>query len=112
MTLPLLQDSHRRWETLIEATGHCARHKLLNFDRSALALDAAIEGHGVAIAPSYMVEGDVNRKRLVEVWVSTEELTEQLFVSWSHEHVRQPDVRRIVDWIASEFVTERTFENR
>lgn len=112
LTLPLLQDSHRRWETLIKATGHCARHKLLNFDRSALALDAAIEGHGVAIAPTYMVEGDVNRKRLVEVWVSPDELTEHLFVSWSHDHVRQPNVRRIVNWIASEFGTERTFENR
>lgn len=112
LTLPLLQDSHRRWEKLIERTGHRARHKLLNFDRSALALDAAIGGHGVAIAPTYMVEGDVNRKRLVEVWVSPEQPTEHLFVSWSHEHVRQPDVRRIVDWIASEFGPERTFENR
>lgn len=112
LTLPLLQDSHRRWEKLIEATGHRAQHKLLNFDRSALALDAAIEGHGVAIAPTYMVEGDVNRKRLVELWVSPEQPAEHLFVSWSHEHVRQPDVRRVVDWIAAEFGQERTSENR
>lgn len=112
LTLPLLQDAHRRWEKLIEATGHRARHKLLNFDRSALALDAAIEGHGIAIAPIYMVEGDVNRKRLVELWVSPEQPTEHLFVSWSHEHVRQPDVRRVVDWISAQFTQERRFENR
>lgn len=111
LTLPLLQDAHRTWETLIEATGHRARHKLLNFDRSALALDAAIEGHGVAIAPTYIVENDVSRKRLVEVWVSPEPPTEHLFVSWSQEHVRQPDVRRVVAWVASEFGQERTLEN-
>lgn len=112
LTLPLLQDAHRTWEALIEATGHRARHKLLNFDRSALALDAAIEGHGVAIAPTYMVESDVLRKRLVEVWVSPEPPTEQLFVSWSQEHVRQPDVHRVVEWIASEFEQKRTLEIR
>lgn len=112
LTLPLLQDAYRRWETLIESTGHGARHKLLNFGRSALALDAAIEGHGVAIAPTYMVENDVNRKRLVEVWVSPEPPTEHIFVSWSQRHLRQPDVHRVVEWITSEFGRERTFENR
>lgn len=103
LTLPLLQDAHRRWERLIETHGQRARHTLLNFDRSALALDAAIEGHGVAIAPSYLVESDVNKGRMVVVWVSPEPPNEQLFVSWSHEHVRQPDVRRIVAWITSAF---------
>ncbi|MFC0202616.1 LysR substrate-binding domain-containing protein [Paracoccus rhizosphaerae] len=75
----------------------------MNFDRSALAVDAAIERYGVAIAPSYIVESDVLRKRLVEVWVNTEPPTKKLFVSWSQEHVRQPDVHRVVDWIAAEF---------
>jgi len=112
LTLPLLQDAHRTWEALIEATGHRARHKLLNFDRSALALDAAIEGHGVAIAPTYIVENDVLRKRLVELWVSPEPPTGQLFISWSQEHVRQPDVHRIVEWIASEFEQKQALENR
>lgn len=112
LTMPLLQDAHRTWEALIEATGHRARHKLLNFDRSALALDAAIEGQGVAIAPTYIVENDVLRKRLVEMWVSPEPPTEQLFISWSQKHVRQPDVHRVAEWIASEFEQKRRLENR
>lgn len=112
LTLPLLQDAHRTWEALIAATGHRARHKLLNFDRSALALNAAIEGHGVAIAPTYIVENDVLRNRLVEVWVSPEPPSEQLFISWSQQHVRQPDVHGVVEWIASEFQRKRALENR
>lgn len=103
LTLPLLQDAHRTWEALIEATGHRARHQLLNFDRSALAVDAAIEGYGVALAPAYIVKSDVLRKRLIEVWINPEPPTKQLFVSWSQEHVRQPDVHRVVEWIAAEF---------
>lgn len=103
LTLPLLQDAHRRWERLISAAGHSMPHKLLNFDRSALALDAAIGGHGVAIAPTYMIESDLRANRLVEIWVSPEPSDEHLFASWSREHVRQNRVSRIVDWIASEF---------
>jgi LysR family glycine cleavage system transcriptional activator len=103
LTLPLLQDAHRRWERLIATTGHRSRPRLLNFDRSALALDAAIGGHGVAIAPTYIAEHDVKARRLVEVWVSPERAEEQLFVSWSQDHVRQSKVHRVVDWIVSEF---------
>ncbi|WP_292295039.1 LysR family transcriptional regulator [Marivita sp.] len=103
LTLPLLQDAHRRWEKLIEATGYGNAHKLLNFDRSALALDAAIGGHGIAMAPTYMIESDLSSKRLVEIWVDPEPSDDGLYVSWSKDHVGQQRISRIVDWIASEF---------
>lgn len=103
LTLPLLQDAHRRWEKLIEATGFGDAHKLLNFDRSALALDAAIGGHGVAIAPTYMVQDDLRAKKLVEIWVDPETSDDGLYVSWSKDHLGRTRIRRIVDWIASEF---------
>jgi Transcriptional regulator len=106
LNLPLLQDSNRRWEKLIAATGHGGRARMLNFDRSALALEAATEGHGIAIAPSYIVERDIAMRRLVEVWIDPAPPVEHLFLSWSPEHIRQPNIRRIVDWIASEFAQE------
>jgi len=103
LTLPLLQDAHRHWETLIETTGHGDAHKLLNFDRSALALDAAIGGHGVTIAPTYMVENDLRSKKLVEIWVDPKPSDDALYISWSKDHLRQTRIKRIVDWIASDF---------
>lgn len=103
LTLPLLQDAHRLWETMIEAAGVEERATILNFDRSALALDAAIGGHGVAIAPRYMIEGDVAAKRLVEVWVDPEPADQWLYVSWSRAHLDQARTGRIVDWIAEQF---------
>lgn len=112
LTLPLLQDAHRRWEKLIKATGHGDAHRLLNFDRSALALDAAIGGHGVAIAPTYMIEADLRSKRLVEVWNDPEPSGEQLFASWSRDHLGQRRIRQIVDWIEGEFNQERTLKAR
>jgi LysR family transcriptional regulator, glycine cleavage system transcriptional activator len=103
LTLPLLQDAHRRWEKLIHKTGYGDTHKLLNFDRSALALDAAIGGHGIAIAPTYMVENDLRSKKLVEIWVDPDPADDALYISWSKDHLGQTRIKRIVDWIASEF---------
>ncbi len=103
LTLPLLQDAHRRWEKLIQETGYGDTHKLLNFDRSALALDAAIGGHGVAIAPTYMVENDLQSKKLVEIWVDPEPSDDRLYISWAKDHLGQTRIKRIVEWIASGF---------
>jgi len=103
LTLPLLQDAHRRWEKLIETTGQGDTNKLLNFDRSALALDATIGGHGVAIAPTYLVEKDIREKKLVEIWVDPAPSGDGLYISWAKDHLGQTRIKRIVDWIASEF---------
>ncbi|WP_206040736.1 LysR family transcriptional regulator [Roseobacter ponti] len=108
LTLPLLQDAHLRWERLIGATGHSASHRLLNFDRSALALEAAIGGHGVAMAPDYMIADDLRAKRLVQIWASPVPSGEKLYVSWSRHHQGQRQTGRIADWIASEFDIEET----
>ncbi|QPM92009.1 LysR family transcriptional regulator [Pseudooceanicola algae] len=103
LTLPLLQDAHRRWEKLIQETGYGDTHKLLNFDRSALALDAAIGGHGIAIAPTYMVENDLLSKKLVEIWIDPGPSDDGLYISWAKDHLGQTRIKRIVDWIVSEF---------
>ncbi|MEO0830361.1 MAG: LysR family transcriptional regulator [Pseudomonadota bacterium] len=110
LTMPLLQDAHRRWENLISATGGRATHRLLNFDRSALAVDAAIGGHGVAMAPTYMVEPDLRSKRLVALWTDPVPSCERLFVSWSRDHLGQKQIRRIVDWIEGQFRNQSAVE--
>ncbi|WP_339639444.1 LysR substrate-binding domain-containing protein [uncultured Sulfitobacter sp.] len=107
LTLPLLQYAHRRWEKLIHKTEYGDTHKLLNFDRSALVLDAAIGGHGIAIAPTYMVENDLRSKKLVNVWVDPDPSDDALYISWSKDYLGQTRIKRIVDWIASEFEASR-----
>jgi LysR family glycine cleavage system transcriptional activator len=103
LTLPLLQDAHRRWDRLAQETGQRPTHAPLNFDRSALALDAAADGHGVAIAPHHMIEADLRAGRLVEVWFPPEPSGEHLFVSWSKEQDGGQPLRHIVDWMFGEF---------
>lgn len=106
LSLPLLQDSNRRWERLIDSAGHSARHSLLNFDRSALALEAAINGHGVAIAPTYMIGDDLAADRLVEIWRNPDASGEYLFISWAAQGTARNPVIQTVNWILSEFGLE------
>ena len=103
LTLPLLQDAHRRWDRLAEGIGQRPTHAPLNFDRSALALDAAANGNGVAIAPDYMIEADLRAGRLVEVWFPPRPSGEHLFVSWSKEQDGGQPLGRVVDWMLGEF---------
>lgn len=102
LSLPLLQDSNRRWERLMGSAGRHAKGGLLNFDRSALALDAAINGHGVAIAPIYMVADDIANGQLVEIWQVPESSEQHLFISWADQRRAGP-VGQTVNWILSEF---------
>ncbi len=103
LSLPLLQDGHRRWERLITSMGYRARNGLLNFDRSALALDAAINGHGVAIAPIYMMTDDLASGRLAEVWREPKSSGQHLFISWAEQHRADGPVNKTVNWILAEF---------
>jgi LysR family glycine cleavage system transcriptional activator len=103
LALPLLQDAHRRWERLIGTLGYQIKNGLLNFDRSALALDAAIAGHGVAIAPMYMMADDIELGRLVEVWREPESSGQHLFVSWAEQHRADGAVSKTVNWVLAEF---------
>ncbi len=105
LSLPLLQDSNRRWERLINSAGH-TRNSLLNFDRSALALEAAINGHGVAIAPTYMIDDDLAAERLVEIWRNPDTSGEYLFMSWAAQRTSRNPVIQTVNWILSEFGLE------
>ena len=100
---PLLQDANRHWERLIRDAGSNATPRTLNFDRSALALDAAMQGHGLAIAPLYLVASDVAEGRLSVVWKDPEPAMNTLFVSWSRDHSGEGAVGRIVHWFRAAF---------
>lgn len=102
LTLPLLQDAHRRWESLLERVGQTAPHSLLNFDRSALALDVAVKDHGVAIAPCYMAQDDLCAGRLVKLWDDPVASGEHLCVSWAKQHASGRALMRLMDEFAAD----------
>lgn len=106
LTFSLLQDAHRRWERLIDASGHAGPHRILNFGSSALALDAAIQGHGIALVPTMMVETDARAGHVTEIWQPPTASGEFLFLSWPRQHAHDKPLRKTVSWILSEFAAD------
>lgn len=64
----LIQDSHRHWEGLLEDAGHKPDRPFLQFNQTALAMDAASLGQGIALVPDLILEGDLASNRLVSLW--------------------------------------------
>jgi len=64
----LIQDSHRYWEKLFEEAGAKAEHRILQFNQTALAMDAAANGQGIALAPRLLVEDEISKSKLVALW--------------------------------------------
>ena len=111
LSLPLLQDAHHRWQKLIDNNGRTGTFDLLNFGRSALAIDAAIHGHGVVIAPTFMVEDDIRANRLIEIWRNPSASGEFMFLSWAKQYADEKPLKQAVNWVLTEFEVTRDNSN-
>ena len=65
--LALIEDGHGHWTRLFAKAGLSAP-KMLRFNHTALAIDAAINGQGVAMAPSLLLNQDLSQNRLTALW--------------------------------------------
>lgn len=65
---PLIQDSYAYWETLFDQANLAPQARILRFNQTGLAMDAAAHGQGIALAPRLLVQEEFNRGRLVNLW--------------------------------------------
>ncbi len=66
--LPLIQDGHFHWQRLLTELDATIPAQFLQFNQTALALDAAANGQGIAIAPDMIARNDLALGRLVKIW--------------------------------------------
>ncbi|MET1413828.1 LysR substrate-binding domain-containing protein [Roseibium sp. HPY-6] len=101
--LPLIQDGHRHWDRLLGDHGLSHSGPSLQFNQTSLALDAAANRQGIAVAPRLVAEADVRSGRLCEVWSDD---TETDLGFWLVHPVKRPANLKarsaLVDWISSE----------
>ncbi|MEM8812116.1 MAG: LysR substrate-binding domain-containing protein [Pseudomonadota bacterium] len=67
-SLHLIQDGHRHWERILLGAKAPAKRPIMQFNQSALAIDAAVEGQGLALAPALLITAERSDSRLVTVW--------------------------------------------
>ncbi|OUS39359.1 hypothetical protein A9R01_01730 ['Osedax' symbiont bacterium Rs2_46_30_T18] len=68
----LIQDSHFRWDNFLEQFGKSDNQHILQFNQTALAIDAAANGQGIVLAPRLLLATEIAKGRLVCLWRDTE----------------------------------------
>ena len=99
---PLIQDSHNLWYSLFEEFELTPRQKPMQFNQTTLALDAAANGQGIALAPRILSDMDVRRGRLVELWQDTRSSQEGFFIVYPHQKKTSPAIVALIEWALME----------
>ncbi len=98
----LIQDSHSYWEKLFAKDGLKPQHRILQFNQTALAMDAAANGQGVALAPRLLLGDEIARGRLVVLWRDTR--ADQSGYHLVHPAAQKPTPARqaVLGWVIAE----------
>ena len=98
----LVQDSHFLWEKLFDEAGIKAQHRMLQFNQTALAMDAAANGQGVALAPRLLIDDDVSKGDLVVLWRDAAADRGGYYVVYPADSKPNAAREAVVDWVHSE----------
>lgn len=97
----LIQDSHAHWEELFENAGTKAQHRMMQFNQTALAMDAAANGQGIALAPRLLLDHEVSSGKLVTLWQDARADQSGYYVI--HPITQKPNAARdaVLGWLLS-----------
>ena len=100
--MPLLHDSHNHWPRFFGITGKLSGAV---FNQTALALDAALAGQGVAIACQAFVQADLTAGRLIQVSESNLIVEPDYYLVRKRMTTTRKNVDAVWDWCIENLVT-------
>ena len=108
LELQLIQDSQNHWDGLFEEAGLKPRHRTIRFSHTTLAMDAAANGQGIALAPRILLDLELEQGRLVELWQDTRTDRGGFYIVYprNRNSVHARDV--LIEWIYSEVRNTKT----
>jgi LysR family glycine cleavage system transcriptional activator len=78
------------------------------FDNYLLAIEAAIDGQGIAVAPHFMVAGDLRAGRLVRPFAAEAKQPGRWYLACRKERATEPRIARFRDWLVEEIAADPT----
>lgn len=99
---PLIHDEHNYWMKLIDSAGLDAPRASMSFNQTALAVDAAAAGEGVALVPRLIACSGLANGSLVEIWKNDAPLHDAYYLVWPS--AAQPNAARdaMISWLLDE----------
>ena len=97
----LIQDGHKQWEELFKETGKPAPKRMMKFNQTAHAVDAAANGQGVALAPRLLLDTELAQKKLTVLWQDRRKAQQGYYVVFPREQ-KSPVNAKVVNWLLSE----------
>ncbi|KIC20007.1 LysR substrate-binding domain-containing protein [Leisingera sp. ANG-Vp] len=91
----LIQDGHRHWDLLLRREGLTATGRILQFNQTALAMDAALNGQGIALVPRIFLGG----QPLDVLWQVPRLGDQGFYVLWPSAASR---AKAVVNWLLSQ----------
>jgi LysR family transcriptional regulator, glycine cleavage system transcriptional activator len=98
----LIQDSHKHWDDLFENAGITPQHRIMQFNQTALAMDAAANGQGVALAPRILVSAELGRGKLIELWHDNRTNQNGFYVVCPNLSKLNAEIDTVIEWVLSE----------
>lgn len=101
--LPKLHDAHDLWPAFLQnmqAQDHSGRG--LRLSQTALAIDAALSGQGIALVAKFLVERDLALGNLVQVTRETMEGKQDFYLLAERDPKRSPAVKTVRQWLLSQ----------
>ncbi len=102
LDLQLIRDGHNLWEAVFEEAGLSSRPRMLRFNQIALAVDAAANGQGIALAPRLLIASELQQGKLTELWQEPGEGADGFYLVYPERNKPNPALTALVDWILSE----------
>jgi len=96
------------WRAWLEAAGvpQLAERSAPQFDSYLLALEAAIEGQGVALVPHFMVAADLKAGRLVKPFAVEVRQPGRWYLACRRERRADAHIARFRDWLKAEIAAD------
>ena len=94
----LIYDDHSRWDAIIAnlpARG-------MTFNQTALAMDAALDGQGIALVPSLLAKTSFANDELVELWRDRTPSSLGYYIICSNVAEVNPSRQAMMDWLMAQ----------
>ena len=100
-TQPLVQDAHRHWDRLFDEAGVTVRPRMVQVNQTALAMDAAVNGQGVALVPRILLDAEIAGDHLVELWRDRRRHQSGYYIVFPKGRDSDPAGRAVLEWMRS-----------